>query len=1127
MTVMDLRSPRFLCLALSGLMLAAPATAQPLAHDMTVALTPATHAIRVTDTVTFAAGAPAPAEFLLNAALRIRSATPAVTEVPLGDTTPFFGNNGGSGALDASRVKRYRFTSAPSATASLSYEGTINTPLSAQEEEYARGFRDTPGLIGPEGVYLAGATFWYPHFSAGLVTFSLEARIPANWHVISQGTGTSRNEGGAATWTSPDPMDEIYLVGGPLELWRESTGTVEALVYLKDHDEALARKYLDATAQYLAMYRGLLGPYPYTKFALVENFWETGYGMPSFTLLGPSVIRFPFILTSSYPHEILHNWWGNGVFVDYGTGNWSEGLTAYLADHLIQEQRGAGATYRRNTVQKYRDYVTGGRDFALTEFRSRHSAATEAIGYGKMLMGAHMLRLKLGDERFTRFVQRFYREHRGKVASFADFRKAAEAVAGASLDGFFRDWIERAGAPTFTVHAAAVTRNGEGWQVTGELVQAQGGAPFAFDVPVVVQTQDGKATRAIVPTSGTRTPFAIGTSSPPAVLHVDPEFDVFRRLDHRETPPALSMIFGAPAVTAVLPADAPDDAARYRAMLDTWKSPNQVITIVTDREVSTLPTDRSVWLLGRTNRLAALALSHEKRFVATPTTWSFAGETMTLAGHSGVVVVRHPVDPSKAVGWVVGDPGAAVPGLGRKLPHYGRYSYLGFEGDEPVNTIKGEWVPDDSPMRVDVRPASERAATLPTLVLPTRKALVDLPPVFSSKALADHVAFLAAPEREGRGIGTAGLDAAAAYIIDRFKAMGLAPGGTDGYAQAFTIEKGPGGTPAQARNIVGVLAGTKPELAQQPLIVSAHYDHLGRGWPDARAGEAGQVHHGADDNASGVAVLLELARAVAAGEKPQRPIVFVAFSGEEAGLAGAKHFVAQPSPLSIDKAVAIINLDTVGRLRSGKVQILGAGTATEWPHIFRGGSFVTGVESTAIPGNAEASDQWAFIQRGIPGIQVFTGPHADYHRPTDTADQIDIPGMVKVATLVKEAVVYLAGRVEPMTVTITGAPAPTAATPAAPAPGRPQGTRRVTFGAVPDFEFQGKGVKLSGVSPGSPAEAAGMQAGDVLTQLDGRDVASLAEFSALLRTLTAGQSITATFVRDGAERQVTVSVIER
>jgi hypothetical protein len=118
-------------------------------------------------------------------------------------------------------------------------------------------------------------------------------------------------------------------------------------VYLRKPDEALAAKYLEATARNLEMYRGLIGTYPYDKFALVENFWETGYGMPSFTLLGPQIIRFPFILTSSYPHEILHNWWGNSVFVDYASGNWCEGLTAYsptTSDRRANGRRHTGAT---------------------------------------------------------------------------------------------------------------------------------------------------------------------------------------------------------------------------------------------------------------------------------------------------------------------------------------------------------------------------------------------------------------------------------------------------------------------------------------------------------------------------------------------------------------------------------------------------------------------------------------------------------------------------------------------------------------------------------------------------------------------------------------------------------------
>ena len=246
------------------------------------------------------------------------------------------------------------------------------------------------------------------------------------------------------------------MVGGPLVVYREAAGAVEALAYLRQKDDALAGKYLQATAQYVEMYRGLIGPYPYGKFALVENFWETGYGMPSYTLLGPQVIRFPFILSSSYPHEILHNWWGNSVFVDYETGNWCEGLTAYMADHLIQEQRGRGEDYRRDTLQKYRSYVREGRDFPLTEFRSRHSAATEAVGYGKTLMVFHMIRQRIGDEAFHKWAARFYREYRGKQASFADVRKSLEAVAGQDLGRLFADHVERPGAAMLLVTGGRV-----------------------------------------------------------------------------------------------------------------------------------------------------------------------------------------------------------------------------------------------------------------------------------------------------------------------------------------------------------------------------------------------------------------------------------------------------------------------------------------------------------------------------------------------------------------------------------------------------------------------------------------------------------------------------------------------
>src|SRR3972149_3830787 len=185
-----------------------------------------------------------------------------------------------------------------------------------------------------------------------MLTFSLDVALPQNWRAVSQGkriaTGRER-----VRWQENQPQDEIHLIAAPFIEYQRSDDGIEALVYLRKDDAELAQRYLDATARYLAIYRKMIGAYPYTKFTLVENFWETGYGMPSFTLLGSQIIRFPFILTTSYPHELLHNYWGNSVYVSTEKGNWCEGLTAYMADHLMKEQMGQGNEYRRTTLQKF------------------------------------------------------------------------------------------------------------------------------------------------------------------------------------------------------------------------------------------------------------------------------------------------------------------------------------------------------------------------------------------------------------------------------------------------------------------------------------------------------------------------------------------------------------------------------------------------------------------------------------------------------------------------------------------------------------------------------------------------------------------------------------------------------
>ena len=218
------------------------------------------------------------------------------------------------------------------------------------------------------------------------------------------------------------------------------------------------------------------------------------------------------------------------------------------------------------------------------------------------------------------------------------------------------------------------------------------------------------------------------------------------------------------------------------------------------------------------------------------------------------------------------------------------------------------------------------------------------------------------------------------------------------------------------------------------------------------------------------------------------------------------------------------------------MQILGTRTADEWQHIFRGCGFVTGIPNQIIPDNAEASDQDSFIARGIPAVQIFTGPHVDYHRPGDTVDKIDGPGLVKVATFLKEALTFMLAREAPLTVRIDtgrdaagvgheGLPDGKSEARSGATPATHGGDRRVSVGTVPDFAFQGPGVRIDGVVPGSPAEAAGLQPGDILVELAGQPIENLRSYSNVLKTLSPDQQVAAK-LRRGSEH-VTVQITVR
>ncbi|MEJ2591477.1 MAG: M1 family aminopeptidase [Candidatus Thiodiazotropha sp.] len=663
-----------------------------LHHELRVLLDPAAGTLQASDEVDLPAGVEA--RFLLHAGLHPHSTTPGVTFTRDGRVE-------GVVPLDVYRVSLAQ----GSRRFGLTYGGRIVHDFTTLKESPGRSRRQLAGTISPQGVFLDGATGWYPVFADTPQSFSLEVTLPDGWLAVSQGAGPKIERAGndhVISWREDHPQDEIYLVAEPFQVYRQPGNNVESQVFLRQPDDALAQRYLDATTDYLQLFTHLIGPYPYAKFATVENFWETGYGMPSFTLLGSQVIRLPFILHSSFPHEILHNWWGNSVYVDYASGNWSEGLTSYLADHLLAEQQGKGVEYRRSALQRYADFVRAENDFPLDQFRGRHSTASQAVGYDKSLMLFHMLRRELGDSLFIAGLRRFYRDNRFKTAGFAQLQAAFEAVSQRPLGAFFKQWTSRTGAPDLAVEAVSVRRDNNAYRLSGRLVQRQQAPAFRLRVPLVIQLRDGTTLRKTLEMGKRQAEFAYDLPAEPLRLQVDPWFDVFRRLDPAETPPTLGRFFGADRVTLVLPAAAaPELLAGYRALAQQWAAGYDDAEIRLDSDLPALPRERPVLLLGWENRFLDHFLDGLKDypFAKSNDSLTLDGKRFPQRDHAFALAEREGGGGETRL-WVGTRNPASLPGLARKLPHYGKYSLLAFAGDTPDNRLKGQWPVLHSPLRI-------------------------------------------------------------------------------------------------------------------------------------------------------------------------------------------------------------------------------------------------------------------------------------------------------------------------------------------------------------------------------------------------------------------------------------------
>ena len=398
--------------------------------------------------------------------------------------------------------------------------------------------------------------------------------------------------------------------------------------------------------------------------------------------------------------------------------------------------------------------------------------------------------------------------------------------------------------------------------------------------------------------------------------------------------------------------------------------------------------------------------------------------------------------------------------------------------------------------------------------------------------------WIAAPDRAGRAPGSAGSEAVRDYIAAAFGEAGLSAvqegwfqevdAKPDADSPEVHLPEGVTWENAKLANVVGIVpsvqeSGTTSELDARTtariVIVGAHFDHLGQsGKIDDEDEDYPSIYPGADDNASGVAILLEAARLLAKSGPFRNRILFLAFDGEESGNLGSSHYVGHPiAPL--EQTLAMINLDTIGRMQDRRLYALASGTASELAGILRGVNLGFGFDLSTPEAGSFASDHLSFIEHGIPSVHLSTGANPDYHRPTDTAEKIAWNELAETADFVVELVSFLANESEPLTFVPPGAEKLSAA---------PQGPpRQVSLGTIPDFARESGGVLLTGVMPGSPAESAGLTKGDIVVSLAGAPIDNLADFSAALKAHQPGDQVTVEVLRDGQKIAYTVALVER
>jgi aminopeptidase N len=539
------------------------------AHDLTIELIPTTHELIARDRVEIRADGQVKAiTFTLSPTLRVDSigmlAQPTAGQIAQ-DVQPVTFR---SEILSQPQTQNITVMLPASHTNNFTllwaYRGAINDP--PREPRHLRFVTpsETSGHIGPEGVYLSSESQWYPEIEGSWSRFRLDVTVPAGWMVVTQGREQSeRTENGKtrSEWTVRDSSESLSLVANRFVAarrdWKAPDGTmIQLWTYLFPDNAQLADEYLDATQKYLQAYIPLLGSYPFEKFAVVENFFASGLGMPSFTLLGSGSIKRHYVQPYALGHEIVHSWIGNAIVNWTDRGNWVEGLTTYLANyywHELTGDRQQARDQRRQMVEGYNLYVTPEGDYPVEQFRQKHDERDSAIGYQKAAMVFHHLRAEVGDEKFWQGLKKFVAQYRGRYADWADLERVFAEESLQDLRWFFHQWVEQAGAPVLSIAEATGRAGSEGklpFQLELSIAQAE---PLTrVSAPIRIHLDDRRDETVIVPVRSSTESVVVPLPARPIQVELDPDFTVFRRVDRDALPPVLNHYVTDPRRTIVL-----------------------------------------------------------------------------------------------------------------------------------------------------------------------------------------------------------------------------------------------------------------------------------------------------------------------------------------------------------------------------------------------------------------------------------------------------------------------------------------------------------------------------------------------------------------------------------------------